>query len=80
MYSVKIKEYAFASALMLNNYICVYFLIFFIRFSVAYERWHYLKYPGTTRTTSEFDNVEIVQHIKLSDVFYREHYTVQVSI
>ena len=31
------KEYAFASALLLNNNICVYFQKLFIRFSVAYE-------------------------------------------
>ena len=31
------KEYAFASALLLNNSIWVYFLKIFICFSVAYE-------------------------------------------
>ena len=31
------KEYAFASALLLNNNICIFFLKIFIRFSVAYE-------------------------------------------
>ena len=31
------KEYAFASALLLNNNICVYFLIFLIHFNAAYE-------------------------------------------
>ena len=41
------KEYALASALLLNNNICVYFLKLFIRFLVAYEGKQYLKYPGT---------------------------------
>ena len=31
------KEYTFASALLLNNNICVYFLNFSIRFSVVYK-------------------------------------------
>ena len=41
------KEYAFASALLLNNNICVYFLENCIRFNVAYESYQYLKYPCT---------------------------------
>ena len=31
------KEYAFASALLLNNNICVYVLKIFISFKVVYE-------------------------------------------
>ena len=38
---MNIKEYTFASVLMLNNDICAYFLKFVIRFSVAYESWQY---------------------------------------
>ena len=57
-FSLKMKEYTFASALLLNNNICVYFPKCFIRFSVAYESKQYLKYPGTTCTTLEFDRME----------------------
>ena len=35
--SLKMKEYAIAPVLSLNNNICVYFLKFFIHFNVAYE-------------------------------------------
>ena len=55
------KEYAFSSALWLNNNICVYFLKGFIRFSIAYENKRYLKYPGTAWTTSKFYHVKIVK-------------------
>ena len=60
--SLKMKEYAFASAILLNSNICVHFLEVFIRFSVA-------KYPGTSWTTSEFDCMEIIKQIKIYMMF-----------
>ena len=51
------KEYAFASALLLNINICI-FPEFFIRFSVGYESLQYLKYPDAAWTKSDFDRME----------------------